>query len=39
VTSALLDSDFTDREVEGIIGGKALRVLRKVEEHARRAPP
>jgi len=39
VTSALLDGGFSDREVEGILGGNALRVLRQVEEHARRAPP
>lgn len=36
VTSALLDGGFSDREVEGIIGGNALRVLTQVEEHARR---
>jgi microsomal dipeptidase-like Zn-dependent dipeptidase len=38
VTPALLDGGFSDREVEGILGGNALRVLRQVEEHARRAP-
>jgi microsomal dipeptidase-like Zn-dependent dipeptidase len=38
VTSALLDGGFSDREVEGILGGNALRVLRQVEEHARRDP-
>jgi microsomal dipeptidase-like Zn-dependent dipeptidase len=36
VTSALLDGGFSDREVEGILGGNALRVLRQVEEHARK---
>ena len=39
VTSALLDSGFSDREVEGILGANALRVLRQVELHARQAPP
>jgi microsomal dipeptidase-like Zn-dependent dipeptidase len=38
VTSALLDGGFSDREVEGILGGNALRVLREVEEHATQAP-
>ena len=38
VTSALLDGGFSDREVEGILGSNALRVLRQVEEHARKAP-
>jgi microsomal dipeptidase-like Zn-dependent dipeptidase len=36
VTGALLDAGFDRREVEGILGGNALRVLRQVEEHARR---
>jgi microsomal dipeptidase-like Zn-dependent dipeptidase len=39
VTSALFDSGFGDREVEGILGANALRVLRQVEQHARQAPP
>jgi len=38
VTSALLAGGFSDREVEGILGANALRVLRQVEEHARRSP-
>jgi microsomal dipeptidase-like Zn-dependent dipeptidase len=37
VTTALRDGGFSDKEVEGILGGNALRVLRQVEEHARRA--
>jgi microsomal dipeptidase-like Zn-dependent dipeptidase len=36
VTSALLDGGFEEPEVEGILGGNALRVLRRVEGHARR---
>lgn len=39
VTSALLDSGFSHREVEGILGANALRVLRQVELHARQAQP
>lgn len=39
VTSALLASGFSDREVEGILGANALRVLRQVELHARHTPP
>ena len=38
VTSALLDGGFGEREVQGILGANALRVLRQVEEHAHRAP-
>lgn len=38
LTSALLNGGFGDREVEGILGANALRVLRQVEEHARQAP-
>jgi membrane dipeptidase len=38
LTSALLDGGFGDREVQGILGGNALRVLRQAEEHARQAP-
>jgi len=38
VTSALLGGGFSDREVEGILGANALRVLRQVEQHARQAP-
>jgi membrane dipeptidase len=36
VTAALLDSGFDEREVEGILGGNALRVLERVEAEARR---
>jgi microsomal dipeptidase-like Zn-dependent dipeptidase len=38
VTAALLGGGFDASEVEGIIGGNALRVLRQVEAHAGRAP-
>jgi len=34
LTAALLDGGFSAREVDGILGANALRVLRKVEEHA-----
>jgi membrane dipeptidase len=34
LTSALLDAGFGEHEVQGILGGNALRVLRQVEEHA-----
>lgn len=37
VTSALFGSGFGDREVEGILGANALRVLRQVEQHAHQA--
>ncbi|MGH9230947.1 MAG: dipeptidase, partial [Acidimicrobiales bacterium] len=37
LTDALLDGGFDDGEVEGILGGNALRVLRRVEADARRA--
>jgi membrane dipeptidase len=37
VTRALLDGGFEDREVEGILGGNALRVLERVEAEAARA--
>jgi microsomal dipeptidase-like Zn-dependent dipeptidase len=36
LTAALLAGGFSDREVDGILGANALRVLRKVEEHADR---
>jgi membrane dipeptidase len=36
VTCALLDAGFDRREVEGILGQNALRVLRHVEERAHR---
>jgi microsomal dipeptidase-like Zn-dependent dipeptidase len=35
VTDALLDGGFDDGEVEGILGGNALRVLRRVEAEGR----
>jgi microsomal dipeptidase-like Zn-dependent dipeptidase len=35
VTSALLDAGFDHPEVQGILGGNALRVLRQVEEARR----
>ena len=38
LTAALLDGGFSDREVNGILGANALRVLRKVEEHAHPDP-
>ena len=38
VTSALLAGGFDEREVEGIIGANALRVLRQVEAQAHRTP-
>jgi microsomal dipeptidase-like Zn-dependent dipeptidase len=38
VTCALLDAGFSDREVEGILGANALRVLGQVEQHALQAP-
>jgi microsomal dipeptidase-like Zn-dependent dipeptidase len=38
LTAALLDGGFGDREVDGILGANALRVLRKVEEHAHADP-
>lgn len=38
LTAALLDGGFGDCEVQGILGGNALRVLGQVEEHARRRP-
>jgi microsomal dipeptidase-like Zn-dependent dipeptidase len=37
LTTALLDGGFDDREVEGILGANALRVLGRVEAEARRA--
>jgi microsomal dipeptidase-like Zn-dependent dipeptidase len=37
LTDALLYGGFDDEEVEGILGGNALRVLRRVEADARRA--
>ena len=36
LTAALLDGGFDDREVEGILGANALRVLGRVEAEARR---
>lgn len=39
VTSALLDGGFGEREVEGILGANALRVLRQAQEHAHRTRP
>jgi microsomal dipeptidase-like Zn-dependent dipeptidase len=38
VTGALLESGFDPREVEGILGGNALRVLGQVEERAGSTP-
>ena len=38
LTAALLDGGFDDPEVEGILGGNALRVLGRVEAEARRDP-
>lgn len=38
VTCALLDAGFDQREVQGVLGGNALRLLRQVEECARRDP-
>jgi microsomal dipeptidase-like Zn-dependent dipeptidase len=38
LTAALLDGGFDDREVEGILGANALRVLGRVQAAARRAP-
>ncbi len=38
VTCALLDGGFVPAEVEGILGGNALRVLTAVERHARPMP-
>jgi microsomal dipeptidase-like Zn-dependent dipeptidase len=38
LTAALLGGGFDDREVEGILGANALRVLGRVEAEARRAP-
>jgi microsomal dipeptidase-like Zn-dependent dipeptidase len=38
LTTALLNGGFDDSEVEGILGGNALRVLRQVEADARLAP-
>jgi microsomal dipeptidase-like Zn-dependent dipeptidase len=38
LTNALLDGGFDDEEVEGILGGNALRVLERVEADARRDP-
>jgi microsomal dipeptidase-like Zn-dependent dipeptidase len=38
LTAALLDGGFDDREVEGILGANALRVLGQVEAEARRDP-
>jgi microsomal dipeptidase-like Zn-dependent dipeptidase len=38
LTNALLDGGFDDEEVEGILGGNALRVFGLVEAHARRDP-
>jgi membrane dipeptidase len=38
VTSALLEAGFDQREVEGIVGQNALRVLRQVEERAHTTP-
>ena len=37
ITSALLAGGFGDEEVQGILGANALRVLKQVEEHARRS--
>lgn len=38
VTCALLGAGFDRREVEGILGENAIRVLRQVAEHARTMP-
>ena len=38
LTAALLDGGFDDREVKGILGDNALRVLGRVEAEARRDP-
>jgi membrane dipeptidase len=38
LTGALLDGGFDDREVEGILGSNALRMLGRVEAGVRRAP-
>ena len=38
LTGALLHAGFDGREVKGILGENALRVLRHVEEHAHRTP-
>jgi membrane dipeptidase len=38
VTVALLDAGFDRTEVTGILGGNALRVLQRVEEHASSPP-
>jgi microsomal dipeptidase-like Zn-dependent dipeptidase len=38
LTCALLDAGFDHREVAGLLGENALRVLRQVEERACRAP-
>jgi microsomal dipeptidase-like Zn-dependent dipeptidase len=38
VTRALLEAGFDHREVAGILGKNARRVLRQVAEHARRTP-
>jgi microsomal dipeptidase-like Zn-dependent dipeptidase len=38
LTAALLDGGFDDREVAGILGANALRVVGRVEAAARRAP-
>src|SRR5262245_21725738 len=38
LTAALLDGGFDAGEVKGILGANALRVLRRVEAEARRAP-
>jgi microsomal dipeptidase-like Zn-dependent dipeptidase len=39
LTAALLDGGFDDREVKGILGAHALRVLERVEAEARRDRP
>ncbi len=38
LTNALLDGGFDDEEVEGILGGNALRVFGRVDADARRDP-
>ena len=38
LTGALRDGGFDDREVEGILGANAVRVLGRVEAESRRAP-
>ena len=38
VTCALLDAGFDRREVEGVLGANALRVLKEVEDRSHRTP-